>query len=64
MQNRPHVPTDTAQLLVDRAMVLFVTDMMGMDDPAECWWLTHKMWLTNDICKVQQCCNFEKMVGK
>lgn len=64
MRNRPHVPTDTASWLADRGMILFVTDMMGMDDPREWWWPTHKIWLTRNICMVQQCCNFERLVGK
>ncbi len=64
MLNRPHVPTEAAQWLVDRGIKLFVTDMMGMDDPKEWWWPTHKIWLTNNICMVQQCCNLDRLEGK
>jgi arylformamidase len=62
--NRPHVPVDTAQWLVDQGMTLFVTDMIGMDDPAEWWDPTHYVWLSQNVCMVQQLCNLEQLVGK
>ena len=62
--NRPYVPTDTAQWLVERRISLFCTDLIGMDDPDEWWWPTHTIWLKNDICMVQQLCNLDKLVGK
>lgn len=62
--NRPHVPTETAQWLVDRKITLFCTDLIGMDDPDEWWWPTHHIWLSNNICMVQQLCNLDKLVGK
>jgi kynurenine formamidase len=62
--NRPHVPTITAEWLVKRKISLFCTDLIGMDDPAEWWWPTHSIWLSNGICMVQQLCNLEKLVGK
>jgi arylformamidase len=61
---RPHVGTEAAQWLVDQGMTLFATDMIGMDDPAQWWWPTHKIWLQNNICMVQQLCNLEKLVGR
>lgn len=62
--NRPHVPTKTAQWLVERRITIFCTDMIGMDDPAEWWWPTHAIWLKNGICMVQQLCNLDKLAGK
>ncbi len=62
--NRPHVPTDSAQWLIDRKITLFCTDMIGMDDPDEWWWPTHTIWLTNGVCMVQQLCNLDKLAGK
>ena len=62
--DRPHVPTVTAQWLVDRKITIFCTDLIGMDDPAEWWWPSHAVWLENGICMVQQMCNLDKLVGK
>ncbi|MFN0042271.1 MAG: cyclase family protein [Alphaproteobacteria bacterium] len=61
---RPHVPTTTAQWLVDRGMTLFCTDMIGMDDPAEWWWPTHQIWLDAGVCMVQQLRNLGALAGK
>jgi len=63
-RNRPHVPTSTAQWLVDRGMTMFATDMIGMDDPAEWWDPTHQIWLSNDVCMVQQLTNLDQLVGE
>jgi len=62
--DRPYLPTDTAQWLVDRKISLFCTDLIGMDDPDEWWWPSHKIWLDAGICMVQQLCNLDKLVGK
>ena len=62
--HRPHVPTATAQWLVDRGMKLFATDMIGMDNPAEWWDPTHYIWLSNDVYMVQQLCNLDRLAGK
>ena len=62
--NRPYVPTDAAQWLVDREITLFATDLIGMDDPGEWWWPTHDIWLKAGICMVQQLCNLDKLVDK
>jgi arylformamidase len=61
---RPYVPTTTARWLVERKITLFCTDLIGMDDPAEWWWPTHRIWLENGICMVQQLRNLEALVGK
>lgn len=63
-RNRPHVPTTTAQWLVDRGMTMFATDMIGMDDPAEWWDPTHQVWLSNNVCMVQQLTNLDQLVGE
>jgi kynurenine formamidase len=60
---RPHVPTATAQWLVDRGITMFATDMIGMDDPAEWWDPTHTIWLSNNVCMVQQLTGLERLVG-
>lgn len=62
-RNRPHVPTGTAQWLVDRGMTMFATDMIGMDDPDEWWDPTHQVWLSNGVCMVQQLTGLERLVG-
>lgn len=62
--NRPYVPTDTAQWLVERGITLFATDMIGMDDPAEWWWPTHEIWLKANVCMVQQLANLDHLDGK
>ena len=64
VKNRPFVPTDSAQWLVDRGITLFATDLIGMDDPAEWWWPTHAIWLRNGVCMVQQLCRLDRLVGK
>ena len=63
-KDRPYVPTDVAQWLVDRQITIFCTDLIGMDDPSEWWWPTHEIWLRNGICMIQQMCNLDKLVGK
>ena len=62
--NRPYVPTESAQWLVDRGITLFATDLIGMDDPAEWWWPTHAIWLQANICMVQQLCNLDRLADK
>lgn len=62
--NRPYVPTDTAQWLVDHGITLFCTDLIGMDDPSEWWSPTHHIWLRNGVCMIQQMCNLDKLEGK
>ncbi len=63
IKNRPYVPTDTAQWLVERGMTMFATDLIGMDDPAEWWWPTHDIWLKAGICMTQQLCNLGALKG-
>ena len=41
IMERPFVPTDTAQWLVDRDITIFATDLIGMDDPHQWWWPLH-----------------------
>ncbi|MEZ5102364.1 MAG: cyclase family protein [Thermoleophilia bacterium] len=62
--HRQYVPTDTATWLVERGITMFCTDLIGMDDPAEWWWPTHRIWLENDIPMVQQLCNLDRLVGR
>ena len=64
IMERPFVPTDTAQWLVDRDITIFATDLIGMDDPHQWWWPTHEIWLKKGICMVQQLCNLDKLAGK
>ncbi len=61
---RPYVPVETARWLVDRKISLFGTDLIGMDDPEEWWWPTHRVWLEASICMIQQMCNLGALVGK
>lgn len=61
---RPYVPVETAEWLVERDITLFGTDLIGMDDPSEWWWPTHLAWLKAGIPMVQQLCNLDRLVGK
>ena len=64
IKQRPFIPTDTAQWLVDQGMTLFATDLIGMDDPADWTWQTHAVWLQAGVCMVQQLCNLDQLVDK
>ena len=48
---------------MERQITLFCTDLVGMDDPDEWWWPTHRIWLENGICMVQQLCNLAALDG-
>lgn len=61
---RPYIPTDTAAWLVERGIALLGTDLIGMDDPAEWWWPTHRIWLEAEVCMVQQMRNLGALKGK
>ena len=61
---RPYLPVATAAWLVKREITLFGTDLIGMDDPAEWWWPTHRVWLEAGICMIQQMCNLGALVDK
>lgn len=62
--DRPYLPVETATWLVERGITLFGTDLIGMDDPAEWWWPTHRIWLEAEVCMIQQMCNLGALVGK
>ena len=61
---RPYFPVETARWLVRQRIGLFGTDLIGMDDPSEWWWPTHRTWLEADICMVQQMRNLGALEGK
>ena len=61
---RPYFPVETAKWLVERDIALFGTDLIGMDDPGQWWWPTHRTWLEANICMVQQMRNLGALVGK
>jgi kynurenine formamidase len=61
---RPYIPAESAQWLVDRKVTLFGTDLIGLDNPDEWWEPTHVAFLKNGLPMVQQLCNLEKLVGK
>ena len=61
---RTYLPVDTARWLVEQDITLFGTDLIGMDDPNEWWWPTHRVWLEAEICMVQQMCNLDRLQGK
>lgn len=63
-RDRPHFPVESAEWLADRNITLFVTDVIGMDDPDEWWWPTHHVWLSRGIPMVQQVANLDKLAGK
>ena len=61
---RAYLPVETAEWLVEQKITLFGTDLIGMDDPDEWWWPTHRVWLEAEICMVQQMCNLGSLLGK
>jgi arylformamidase len=62
--NRPHIPAETAQYLVDKKVTLFGTDLIGMDNPDEWWEPTHVAFLKGGLPMVQQLCNLDQLAGK
>jgi len=64
VSERPYLPVESAQWLAERRITLFATDLIGMDNPDEWWWPSHKVWLSQGICMVQQLCNLDKLAGK
>lgn len=63
-RERTYFPVESAEWIADRGTTLFVTDLIGMDDPDEWWWPTHDVWLRRGIPMVQQTANLDKLVGK
>ena len=61
---RPYVPAETAQWLVDQGVTLFGTDLIGIDNPDEWWEPTHVAFLRGGLPMVQQLSNLDKLVGK
>ncbi len=61
---RPYVPEETAQWLVDQRIAVFGTDLIGMDDPDAWWWPSHRIWLTNGVPMCQQLCNLDQLVDR
>jgi arylformamidase len=62
--DRPYIPAETAQWLVDRRATLFGTDLIGLDNPDEWWEPTHVAFLQGGLPMIQQLCNLEQLVGK
>jgi arylformamidase len=61
---RPYVPAETAQWLVDRKVTLFGTDLIGIDNPDEWWEPTHVAFLKGGLPMVQQMSNLGRLVGR
>ncbi|GAA4395582.1 cyclase family protein [Tsukamurella soli] len=61
---RPHVPAETAQWLVDRGISLFCTDLIAIDDPQQWWEPTHTAFLCGGVPMVQQLNNLGRLVGR
>ena len=61
---RPYIPADSAQWLVDQQVPLFGTDLIGLDNPDEWWEPTHVAFLQGGLPMVQQLCNLERLEGK
>jgi arylformamidase len=62
--DRPYLPTETAEWLVQREIALFGTDLIGIDDPDDWRWRTHAAFLKNNVPMVQQMCNLGALAGK
>jgi kynurenine formamidase len=63
-RNRPYIPAEAAQWMVDKKVTLFATDLIGMDNPDQWWDPTHYTWLANGIPMVQQLCNLDQLEHK
>ena len=61
---RPYVPVDSAEWLVERKITLFGTDLIGMDDPDEWWWPTHLVWLKAGIPMIQMLTNLDRIADR
>jgi kynurenine formamidase len=61
---RPYIPAESAQWLVDQQVTLFGTDLIGLDNPDEWWEPTHVAFLKGGLPMVQQLCNLDKLEGK
>jgi arylformamidase len=61
---RPYIPAESAQWLVDQRVTLFGTDLIGLDNPDEWWEPTHVAFLKGGLPMVQQLCNLERLEGK
>src|SRR5258708_16959446 len=61
---RPYIPAESAQWLVDRNVTLFGTDLSGLDNPDEWWEPTHVAFLKGGLPMVQQLCNLDQLVNK
>jgi arylformamidase len=55
--DRPYIPAETAQWLVDRQVTLFGTDLIGLDNPEEWREPTHVAFLKGGLPMIQQLCN-------
>lgn len=80
VSERPYVPVETGQWLIDQKIDLFCTDLIGMDitevhlppdaspedkeEAAGFFWPFHVLMLTAGICCVQQLCNLDQLVGE
>ena len=62
--NRPFLPPETAEWLVDQDILLFGTDLIGVDDPDDWRWKTHNAFLRANVPMVQQMCNIDALFGK
>ena len=63
-RERPYIPAESAQWLVDHHVTLFGTDLIGLDNPEEWWEPTHTTFLKNGLPMVQQLCNLDRLVGR
>ena len=61
---RPYIPAESAQWLVDRHVTLFGTDLIGLDNPEEWWEPTHVAFLKGGLPMVQQLCNLDQLANK
>lgn len=80
VSERPYVPVETAEWLIEQKIDLFCTDLIGMDitevnvgpnasaaDREEAdgfFWPFHTVMLTAGIPMVQQLCNLDELVGE
>jgi arylformamidase len=62
--NRPYLPPETAEWLVGRGVLLFGTDLIGVDEPGDWRWKTHNTFLRANVPMVQQMRNINALFGK
>lgn len=61
---RPYLPVETAEWLIEQGVECIATDIIGIDDPDAWWCPTHAVFQKASVVLVQQLNNLDQLVGK